>query len=260
MTETLSLTGVAEVPLVIYLSQRPGPGTGVPTYTGQGDLNLARHSGHGEFQRVILAPGNPKEAEEMTSQAFYFSQKFKIPVIILGDKHLAESFYTLTEKAKITSSEKSTSLRRYNSYETTEEGVATDEPEIINKNIETRKSKESKIKKDAEKFEMFKVHGNKNSKNLIVAWGSTSGAIFDSIKNLDCGFLQILYIEPFPELKKELQGKNIILIENNSTGPLADLIAEKTGIFIEDKNKILRYDGRPFLCDELGEEIKRRLR
>jgi len=260
MTETLSLTGIAEVPLVIYLSQRPGPGTGVPTYTSQGDLNLARHSGHGEFQRVVLAPGNPKEAEELTNQAFYFSQKFKIPVIILGDKHLAESFYTLTEKAKITKSEKSTFLRRYSSYEATGEGVATDEAEIINKNIEARKLKEPRIKKEAKKFKMFKIHGNKNSKNLVVAWGSTSGAILDSIKNLDCEFLQILYIEPFPEIKKKLDGKNIILIENNSTGQLADLIAEKTGIFIEDKNKILRYDGRPFLCDELREEIRRRIK
>ena len=58
----------------------------------------------------------------------------------------------------------------------------------------------------------------------------------------------------------ELKGKNIILVENSSTGQLADLLTEKTGIFIEDKNKILRYDGRPFLCDELNKEIKKRLK
>src|SRR3989338_4465799 len=78
MTEALSLTGIAEVPLVIYLAQRPGPGTGAATYTAQGDLNIARHAGHGEFQRVVLAPGNPKECEELASYAFYFSQRFKI--------------------------------------------------------------------------------------------------------------------------------------------------------------------------------------
>ncbi|MFH1365479.1 MAG: 2-oxoacid:acceptor oxidoreductase family protein, partial [archaeon] len=107
MTEAISMAGQTEIPIVIYLAQRPGPSTGVATSTSQGDLNLARHSGHGEFPRIVLAPGCPKEASELTSQAFYFSQKFKIPVIILSDKHLAESFYTLSEKPKITNSEKS---------------------------------------------------------------------------------------------------------------------------------------------------------
>ena len=73
--------------------------------------------------------------------------------------------------------------------------------------------------------------------------------------------MQVLYLEPFSnKIKKEFIGKNIILIENNATGLLGNLIAEKTGIFIEDKNKILRYDGRPFLCDELKKEIERRLK
>ena len=282
MTEALSATGMAEVPLIIYLAQRHGPGTGVPTYTSQGDLNIARHSGHGEFQRVVLAPGDPKECQELISQAFYFSQKFKIPVIVVGDKHLAESAYTLIEKPKITKSEKTISLIRFNTYEKDEKGSATENSEIIKKNFERRLEKQEEIKKEAKKFEQYKIYGNRNSKNIVVSWGSTKGAILDAIapcsletrdglkksskgviidtiKNLDCEFLQILYIEPFPEIKKELEGKNIILIENNSTALLGNLIAEKTGIFIDNKNKILRYDGRPFLRDELREEIRRRM-
>jgi len=258
MTEALSLTGIAEVPLVIFLSQRPGPGTGVATYTSQGDLNIARHAGHGEFPRLVLAPGDPKESEELVSQAFYFSQKFKIPSIILSDKHLGESFYTLTEKPKITKSEKSTSLTRYNSYEKDKEGSATEDEEIIKKNIEERLKKGLEIEKEAKKFEQYKVYGNKDSKNVVVGWGSTKGVILDAIKDLDCKFIQILYIEPFPEnIKKELESKKNILIENNSTAQLGSLITEKTGISIE--NKILRYDGRPFLADELRKEIEERL-
>lgn len=261
MTEAISMTGMAEVPLVLFLSQRPGPGSGVPTYTSQGDLNLARHCGHGEFQRIVLAPGDPLEAEELTSQAFYFSHKYKIPSIIISDKHLGESFYTFGEKAKIIKSVKSTKFIRFNSYEKDSGGIATENPEIIKKNTERRAKKVEKIAKDALKFEQYKVYDSKDSKNLVVSWGSTKGAILDATEGLDCEFLQILYIEPFSEkIKDELKNKNIILIENNSTGQLGSLIAEKTGIFIEDKNKILRYDGRPFLCDELKEEIKKRLR
>ena len=259
MTEALSLTGIAEIPLVIYLAQRPGPGTGVPTYTSQGDLNMARHSGHGGFQRVIVAPGDPKEAIELTSQSFYFSQKYKIPCIILSDKHLGESYYTLTNSIKITKSIKSTRLKRYNSYEKDSSGSATDDPEIIKKNVEHRNKKWKEIEKEARKFEQYKIYGKKNSKNIILSWGSPKGAILDSIKNLNCKFIQLLYIEPFPnDIKKELKNHNVILIENNSTGLLGNLISEKTGIFID--KKILRYDGRPFLCDELKKEIKQRLR
>jgi 2-oxoglutarate ferredoxin oxidoreductase subunit alpha len=261
MTEALSLTGIAEVPLVIYLASRPGPATGVATYTGQGDLDLARHSGHGEFPRLVVAPGDPIECEELTSQAFFFSQEFGIPAIVLSDKHLAESSYSTKEIAMITQSKKITELKRYNSYETDNFGNVTENADKIKQNVEERILKQKLINREAEKFDNYRTYGNKNSKNVLVSYGSTKGAIVDSIKDLDVKFVQVLYIEPFPEkIKKEIEGKNIILVENSATGQLAKLIAEKTGIFIEDKNKILRYDGRPFLHDELSEEIKRRLR
>lgn len=261
MTEALSLTGVADVPLVIYLASRPGPSTGVATYTAQGDLDLARHSGHGEFNRLVIAPGDPKECEELTSQAFYFSQKFGIPVIILSDKHLAEGLYTEEKNAVITPSKKSTSLKRYNSYEVDEFGCATEDAEKIIKNVDARMQKGKEIEKEAERFEQYKIYGNKNSKNVVLFWGSPKGAILDAIETLDAKFIQVLYLEPFPmKIKKELEVKNIILVENTATGQLGKLLAEKTGILIEDKNKILRYDGRPFLADEIKEEIGRKLK
>ena len=251
MSETLSMCGIAEVPLVFYLAQRPGPGTGVPTYTQQGDLDIARFAGHGEFQRIVLAPGDPKECEELISQCFYFSQKFKIPSILISDKHLAESCYT-REKTKITKSTKSTKLKKYNSYEATKEGYATEDPEITKKNFEKRLKKQEEIKKEAKKFTEYKIYGKKNSENIILSWGSTKGAIIDAISDLDCKFLQILYMEPFPDLKKMLKGKNIILIENNSTGLLSK--------DIKPTQKILKYDGRAFFADELKKEIKRFLK
>jgi len=261
MTEGLSLTGMAEVPLVFYLAQRPGPATGVATYNSQGDLNLARHAGHGEFPRIVLAPGDPKEAYELTTQAFYFSHKFKTPSIIISDKHLGESAYTLNSKPQITKSQKSTVFSRFNSYEKDKTGSATEDAGIVNKNVLARLEKKKSIEKESLKFQTYNVFGNQKSKNVLVSWGSPKGAILDSMKDLDCKFIQILYIEPFPKkIINELKDKNIILIENNSTAPLGDLIAEKTGIFIEDKNKILRFDGRPFLCNELNGEIKKRLR
>ncbi len=258
MTETLSLCGIAQIPLVFYLCQRPGPATGLATYTAQGDLNLALYSGHGEFNRIVLAPGNPLEAEELTNQAFYLSQKFQTPSIILSDKHLAESFYTLKEKAKLVKVPSNTKLKRYNSYEQDSTGSATENSEIIKKNIELRKKIFEQIKKESSKFSTYSIYGNKNSKNTIVSWGSTKGAIIDAISNLDVKFVQVKYLNPFPKsISKELQG-NLILIENNSSAQLGELIKKEIGI--EIKTKILRYDGRPFLADELNKELLRRIK
>jgi 2-oxoglutarate/2-oxoacid ferredoxin oxidoreductase subunit alpha len=167
MTEALSMAGMAEVPIVTYLAQRMGPGTGVATYNSQGDLNLALNFGHGEFSRVVVAPGDPKEAEELTNQAFYLSQKFKIPTIVLGDKHLAESFYTISEKPLIINVKNETPFKRYNSYEKDSNGCATENPDIIKANVERRLNKIQEIKKEVQKFSRFSTYGKANSKNII---------------------------------------------------------------------------------------------
>ncbi len=253
MTEALSMAGMAEIPIVCYLASRPGPSTGLATYTSQGDLNLALYSGHGEFSRVVLAPGDPVESQELTSQAFYFSQKFKIPAIVLSDKHLAESVYTLDSSARITKSAKLISLKRYNSYESNENGEAVEDSDTINKNVEKRLKKALELKKEASKFEQYKVYGDKNSKKVVVSYGSTKGAILDALPS-DWKFIQILYLEPFPEISELKSASKIILVENSATGMLGDLIRARTGIKID--KKILRYDGRPFLADELRENLE----
>lgn len=267
MTETLSMLGQAEIPLVIYLASRPGPSTGVATYTSQADLNVARFGGHGEFNRIILTPGTPQEAVQQINHAFYLSQKFRIPCILIGDKHLAESKFSESDKANLVESPVSIQIgERFNSYEhdLQKDSIATEDSKVIKKNFERRAKIQENIAKEIENLETCKIHGNKNSKNLIVSWGSTKGAILDSLNEgkVDAKFLQVLYVEPFSKkIINELKSaKKIIAIENSATCQIAQLIAEKTGIIIEDKNKILRYDGRPFFSDELTKEIKARVK
>ena len=262
MTEALSLQGQTEIPLVVYLASRPGPSTGVPTYTSQADLNVALYAGHGEFPRIVVAPGNPEETIEKTNEAFYLAEKFKTLAILLTDKHLAESEYTMSEQPnqtiqiKINRNLPGKKIVKASSYEHDEQGLTTESSELTIKNADARIEKQNQIKNEIENLQPVKIHGNQNSKNLIISWGSTKGAILDAIQDLDIKFLQILYIQPLStKVKEELQKVNkIILIENNSTAPLADLITQKTGI--EIKNKILKYDGRPFLSDELKKQIQ----
>jgi 2-oxoglutarate/2-oxoacid ferredoxin oxidoreductase subunit alpha len=263
MGEALSFQGISEIPLTVYLASRPGPGTGVPTYTAQSDLDIALRSGHGEFPRIVIAPGNPIEAIEKTSEALFLSEKFRALSIILGDKHLAESEFSSTEepdKAMRIKMERlipGENLVKNSSYETDKFGNSTESYSITEDNNNKRVRKYEEAKEFIEKnFEMIKIHGNKNSKNLIVGWGSTSGAIKDAIKDTDAKFLQVLYCKPLSkQIKKELENASkIILVECNVTGQLGRLIREKTGIKIE--NRLLKYNGRPFHSDELNELIK----
>jgi len=263
MTEALSLQGMTELPLVVYLASRPGPGTGIPTYTTQGDLDIALRGGHGEFPRVVIAPGTAEQARQKTNEAFYFAQKFNTLSIILSDKHLAESEFSFKEKLskplKIEVKRKvpGEDIVKANSYEHDVFGNTTEDAKIAEDAANSRIKKYQNIQKEAKKFEMIKMYGKKNSKNLILGWGSTTGAIVDAIKDLDARFLQVLYLKPVSDqIRKEMdKAKKIILIENNLTGQLGRLLREKTGEKIS--KRILKYNGRPFTSDELKDQIKK---
>lgn len=269
MSESLSLQGISEIPLTVYLCSRPGPGTGVPTYTSQSDLDLALRAGHGEFPRVVVAPGNAKETIEKTNEALFLSEKFNVLSILLSDKHLAESqfsFNTPIQKpleVKLSRDLPSKKIVKASSYEVNALGNSTESAEITKQNQDARIQKYQKIKDYVNKnFETIKIYGKKDSKNLVIGWGSTKSAILDAIEGLDCKFLQVLYVKPLSnKIKKEIENsKNVILVENNLTGQLGRLLREKTGFSVKENNRILKYDSRPFWTDELKNEIGKRLK
>ena len=285
MSEALGLAGMAEIPLVIYLAQRIGPATGVPTHTAQGDLEFARFAGAGEFPRILIAPGHPGEAITRTMEAFYLAYRYRLPAIILSDKHLSESHYTLDEisygkiqpdKNIISNPGKNyqsyalttdgvsprvvpgqNAVVRASSYEHDEWGLTTEDPVMIKKMNEKRWRKEKAAMRSIMRWQPAQVWGK--GSRLLIGFGSTWGAIKDSLEDLpDYRFLQISYLAPFPKdivLKEIDKSKDVILIENNVTGLLGHLIAMETGRLIE--KKILKYDGRPFTSDEIVKQVKK---
>jgi 2-oxoglutarate/2-oxoacid ferredoxin oxidoreductase subunit alpha len=284
MSEGLSLAGMTELPLVVYLAQRTAPATGVPTYTSQGDLKFALNVGHGEFPRIVVAPGEAEEAFQRTIEAFYLSQKYRLLSIILGDKHLAESYFSfdrinpprvkmerfLTEEDQ--SGDKSYQITpqgisprlipgegafvRASGYEHDEEGFTIEDGEGTRKMNDKRWAKLPALRKEIDRLQPVKTYGR--GKNLIIGWGSTKGAILDSLVDLpDYRFLQISYLSPFPisQVAAEMEkAKKIILVENNVTGLLGQVIREQTGFVIE--KQILKYDGRPFTPEEIIQRVK----
>ena len=89
MTEMLGYAGTAEIPCVIIDAQRGGPSTGLPTKTEQSDLQHALYGGHGEAPRVVVAPVSVEDCFWTTIDAFNYSERYQVPVILLTDQGLA---------------------------------------------------------------------------------------------------------------------------------------------------------------------------
>jgi len=99
MAESLGMAAMTETPLVVVDAQRPGPSTGMPTRTDQGDLLFVMHASQGEFPRIVLAPGSIEECFEAGWRAFNLAEKYQCPVIILTDTYQVFSQRTVEAEA-----------------------------------------------------------------------------------------------------------------------------------------------------------------
>jgi 2-oxoglutarate ferredoxin oxidoreductase subunit alpha len=294
MTEALGMAAITENPVVVMLGQRPGPSTGLATYSAQSDLLFAVYGAHGEFQRIVLAPGDVEECFYMTIHAFNLAERFQIPVIILPDKNTIESHETveklssesLIDRGKLIREWRSDEeYKRYkyvddgvspravpgtknalvlaNSNEHLERGFVTSKPPQTIAMVDKRFRKIPYIKKATGKLEPIRVYGSDNPNITLVGWGSTKGPILEAMgmlsdEGISVRFVQIRIMEPFPEnLNQYLTGKTI-LFENNRSAELGTLIKLNSGYSF--KHIGLRYDGRPFDPNEIVSKIKEVLR
>jgi 2-oxoglutarate ferredoxin oxidoreductase subunit alpha len=299
MVEGLSLAAMTETPVVIALGQRPGPATGFPTRTEQGELQFALYTAHGEFPRVIFAPGTPEQAFFLTNKAFDLAEKYQIPVIILTDQYLADSQWTYggfdTGRLKYADyrlrGEAFSKLSEYKRHAFTDDGVSPlavpgdakhvvvtdsdehDEEGHIVEDAETRvKMVEKRIFKKLPhiigEIEPPYFYGSPEPEVVVVGWGSTFGVMKEAVDILSgerkIAMLHFSELYPFPAAEK--------------SDYLNILKAAKLGICIENnatgqfarlmraetgyefQQKINRYDGRPFTLEYLTGEIDGHIR
>ena len=88
-TEALGLAVMTELPLVICDIQRGGPSTGLPTKTEQADLLQAMFGRNSEAPIPVLAPSTPGDCFWIAVEACRIALKYMVPVIILSDGYLA---------------------------------------------------------------------------------------------------------------------------------------------------------------------------
>jgi 2-oxoglutarate ferredoxin oxidoreductase subunit alpha len=285
MTEGLSLAGMAELPLVLVVSQRTGPSTGLPTYTGQSDLQFIVHAGQGEYPRLIVAPGDAQEALFWSEIAMNVAWKFQIPAFILTDKTLSEGTYSV-DPAAISDFQREDSpgwsgtapyLRyadvpsgisplafpgmkdaviKVNSYAHDEAGVSTEAADLVAQMTKKRLHKWEGLTEEMQVYPGVTLSGVPDASTALLCWGSTKGVCNEIALLLGLRVIQPILLSPFPavKVKKAIKGvTKLIAIEENATAQLATL-AGQYGIVPDER--ILRYDGRPFSPDDLLVKIK----
>lgn len=293
MVESVSLAGVTETPIVIFLSQRPGPATGMPTWTEQGDLLFAVHAGHGEFPKIVLAPGDVQEMIELTSKAFNLADIYQTPVIVMSDMLLSESHKSLSKewldsfiKRYQIDRGKTVSIptkRPYLRYEVTDDGISerlipgqkgfyyqansyshdenshtTEDANARKKQVDKRNRKTYTYLKDH--FFPPAVYGELTDAELVfVSWGSSKGSILEAMKQLDKKTAYIHFTHLYPLDHGKIANlfdskKQFILIENNSQAQFGKLLRQETGI--EIRTRLLKYDGRPILPEDIIEFVQ----
>ncbi|MGB9634891.1 MAG: 2-oxoacid:acceptor oxidoreductase subunit alpha [Candidatus Micrarchaeia archaeon] len=294
--EALGLAALAETPVVVVLSQRTGPSTGMPTWTEQADLRFAMHASQGDFLRVILAPGDVEEAYILTQKAFNIAEKYQIPVIVLSDKFLSESASSVpAEKFIEIPKERGKLIKenmaplpphsRFKRYEFTEDGVSPRPiPGVVGgehvatsyehwengfstEHFETRKKM---VDKRARKVRFMDndlipptLHGPENAEITLVCWGSHKTPVFEAVdilnsKGIRANALHFSCVHP-------LHSQGISLLEKYK-GQLVIVENNSTaqfGGYLREKTgisfvgSILRYDARPLFPEDVAEEAER---
>ncbi|MFW6117619.1 MAG: 2-oxoacid:acceptor oxidoreductase subunit alpha [Thermoproteota archaeon] len=286
MSEGLGMTGMTENPVVIMVAQRPGPSTGLPTYSGQGDMRFIIHASQGEFPRVVIAPGDVEECFYKTMEAFNLAEKFQLPVLLVTDKYLVESHesvapfdqdqvkidrglllteeeYTGTEPYKRHRfTEDGISLRavpgskgaivRTNADEHDERGYTTEDLELTTQMNNKRFKKMEALTEELKKYDTTKFYGPEEAEATILGWGSTKGPIREALKILSregakVNYLQVVFLDPFPTEKVS----SVLKSAAKTIVVENNVTSQLSGLIREHclitvDHKILKYDGRPF--------------
>jgi 2-oxoglutarate ferredoxin oxidoreductase subunit alpha len=294
MVEAYTLAAITETPLVIVEVMRPGPATGLPTWTGQEDLQFVLHAGHGEFPRVVIAPGDTEECFALTQEAFNIADQYQLPVIILSDLNLAENHQTTPDlemrvvpidRGLLMNDQEAAMAVEYRRYAITKSGISprkipgqaggvfisnSDEHDEYGFSAEEALNRRNMVHKRARKIKdllkkvlPIKLHGPKEADVTIVCFGSTKRPAIESLALLKAdgiiaNVLQIVYMAPFPkdEVLEIIRGaKHLLLVEANANGQLGSLIHEYTKV--ELPHRFLKYDGRVIQPEEIAAAVKK---
>lgn len=228
--ENLGFAAMAEVPCVVVNIQRFGPSTGIPTAPAQGDMMQARWGTHGDHPVIALCPASVQESYFLTIQAFNFSEKYRMPVILLTDEvigHLRERV-VLPDKAElpvINRKKPPAGLQKYYPYWPDEDGVPpmanfcagyryhvtglvhdesgapTTSPDLAEKLI---KRLNTKVMDHLGEITLSESWLTEDAEIIVIAYGAVSRSARRAVKEaraagVKAGLFRPITIWPFPE-------------------------------------------------------------
>ncbi|MGH7162408.1 MAG: 2-oxoacid:acceptor oxidoreductase subunit alpha [Planctomycetota bacterium] len=296
MCEGMSWAAMTESPgPVIFLYQRAGPATGLPTRNEQGDLRFVLHAAHGEFPRIVTAPGDVQETFEDAFFAFNYADRYQCPVVVLLDKYLASSYLTapafrqdgmaVDRGARFSGNGRDGGYRRYrftdsgisprshpgqeggifwtSGDEHDEQGHIQEQGLNRTRMMKKRMGKLSLAEREIPAERAAVRHGPAQADVTILGWGSTKGIVLDAMEALreegvTANFVQVRLMSPFPTARvvQLLEGaKQTVALEMNYSAQLSRLVQEFAAV--EIGKRVVKYDGRPFSQDEAVEGIRK---
>ena len=295
MSEGFGFAAITEAPgPVVFLWQRGGPSTGLPTRTEQADLQFALHPAHGDFPHIVIASGDIEEAFLDSFESFNWADRYQLPVVVLLEKFLASSLFTSerldTSRLRIDRGPvyrpASPEKNGYRRHLITADGVSprsvpgtaggifsttSDEHDPQGHITEGIENRIAMMRKRMEKLETaareiadafkWKLHGPAHADLTLVGWGSTKGAILDAMGELEAegrsvNFLQLRLMRPFPA-----DAVSRILADAKTTILVEANYTGQLGALIREqtgvvmRHRVLKYDGRPFSRNEVVEGV-----
>jgi 2-oxoglutarate ferredoxin oxidoreductase subunit alpha len=290
MAETVSYAGVAEQPIVIFVAQRPGPATGMPTWTEQGDLLFAIHAGHGEFPKIVIAPGDAEEMLELTPKAFNLADIYQTPVIVLSDKLISEAHKDIPQDKVATLLKTHTVYRGetmasteapYYRYQDQEDGIS---PRLIpghpgmyyqsnsyehysdSHTTEESADRIAQVNKRARKIDTYfrrnwsppTVYGDIDAAEVIfVSWGGTKGAvqaaqILLGQQDRHNAFIHFTHVFPLKadDITPLFKSGKRYILVENNSTGQFGQVL-RAATGIDLQERLLKYDGRPIFAEEI---------
>ena len=278
MVEALGLAGCSETPLVIVEAQRPGPSTGLPTRTEQGDLSFILSAGQGDFPRAVLAPGTPAQGFALMARAFNLADRYQLPVIVITDQYFADT--NVTHEAEDFPG--AVRIERhlatgpadgpYERYALTADGISprrlpgfgpvvvadSDEhtpdghlTEDLTVRIKMHDKRLRKLQGLVQELGGITTAGPADAPLALACWGSSLGPVQEAVARLNAArtparMVHLSELWPFPAAAVSAAvGKppKLVMVEMNATGQASRLLRQETGMTAD--HLVLKYDGAP---------------
>jgi 2-oxoglutarate ferredoxin oxidoreductase subunit alpha len=263
----------------------------MPTWTEQGDLLFAVHAGHGEFPKIVIAPGDAEEMVELATEAFDLADIYQLPVIVLADKFICESNMHISydkvkelsqaytpNRGKIVFDTTQSPYLRYkdsedgisemlipgkkdvfyqaNSYEHLEDSHTSEDPEPRIMQVNKRQKKVKTYLKNH--FRGPKLYGDPEARTVFVSWGGTKGIVLEAMSILHSQYQErtalLHFTHVFPLDEEEI--KKSFSPDKRYVLVENNSHAQFSQLLrmhtgVDIKEKILKYDGRPIWPEEI---------